>query len=141
MGTMKILLTLLALLYALSPYDLLPDFLVGWGWLDDLILLGLLWYYFYSPMRNRSAAQNQRPGFKNSGPHPYREHERQARDPYTVLGVDRQASPQEIKSAYRKLANKYHPDKVHAMGDEFKALAEKRFKEIQEAYQTLSSKS
>jgi len=138
---MKIIATLLALVYALSPYDLLPDFLVGWGWLDDLILLGLLWYYFYAPLRKRSAFMNQQTGFKNAGSRAYGEHEHQVRDPYTVLGVDRQASPQEIKSAYRKLANKYHPDKVHSMGEEFKALAEKRFKEIQEAYQTLSSKS
>ncbi len=137
---MKIIVTLLALVYVLSPYDLLPDFLVGWGWLDDLLLLGLLWYYFYAPLRKRSAFENQQAGFKNSSSRTHGEHGSQTRNPYTVLGVDREASPQEIKSAYRKLANKYHPDKVHAMGDEFKALAEKRFKEIQEAYQALSSK-
>jgi len=61
-------------------------------------------------------------------------------DPYEILGVNRHASESEIKNAYRKLANKYHPDKVNHLGDEFKSLAEKRFKEIQEAYQKLSVK-
>ena len=44
---MKWLLAALVLLYALSPYDLFPDLIVGWGWLDDIILLGLIWYLFF----------------------------------------------------------------------------------------------
>jgi molecular chaperone DnaJ len=54
-------------------------------------------------------------------------------DPYKVLGVDRKASADEIKKAYRKLARKYHPDRNP--GD---TGAEDRFKEIQEAYSVLS---
>ncbi|MCK4781509.1 molecular chaperone DnaJ [Candidatus Parcubacteria bacterium] len=52
-------------------------------------------------------------------------------DYYQTLGVARDASEQDIKKAYRKLAHKYHPDKG---GDE------KKFKELNEAYQVLSSK-
>ena len=137
---MKIILTLLALLYVLLPYDLLPDFLIGWGWLDDLILLGLLWFYVYAPLRKRAGSQSGPTGFNNSGSHAHGARSNSVRDPYAVLGVDRQASPEEIKSAYRKLANKYHPDKVHDMGDDFKALAEERFKEINAAYRELSAK-
>lgn len=55
------------------------------------------------------------------------------RDYYEVLGVDRDASTQDIKSAYRKLAVRYHPDKNP--GD---AEAEARFKEAAEAYAVLS---
>jgi len=43
----KIILLVLALLYVLSPYDLLPDMVIGWGWIDDLVILGFLWRYFY----------------------------------------------------------------------------------------------
>src|SRR3954470_17630958 len=57
----------------------------------------------------------------------------QTKDPYKVLGVDKKASADEIKKAYRKLAREYHPD--HNAGD---AAAEERFKEIQEANSILS---
>lgn len=56
-----------------------------------------------------------------------------AQDLYAALGVDRKASQEEIKRAYRKLARQYHPDRNP--GD---ASAEARFKEVQEAYDTLS---
>ena len=61
-------------------------------------------------------------------------------DPHRVLGIDSSASAEEIKHAYRELAVKYHPDKLAHLGDEFKALAEMRFKEIQQAYQELTGK-
>ena len=54
------------------------------------------------------------------------------RDYYKILGVDKNASEEEIKKAYRHLAHQHHPDKVG--GDE------KKFKEINEAYQVLSDK-
>ncbi len=58
-----------------------------------------------------------------------------AEDYYQILGVDRKATPGEIKKIYRKLAQKYHPDK--AKGN--KAEAEARFKQISEAYAVLSN--
>jgi molecular chaperone DnaJ len=56
------------------------------------------------------------------------------KDYYTVLGIPKNASEEEIKQAYRKLAREHHPDMVK---DGDKATAEKRFKEINEAYQVL----
>jgi len=57
------------------------------------------------------------------------------RDYYDVLGVARTASEDDIKSAYRKLASKYHPDKL---ADTEKAAGEAKFKEAKEAYEVLS---
>lgn len=57
-----------------------------------------------------------------------------AKDFYEVLGVSRDASQEDIKSAYRKLSKKYHPDLNKEAG------AEEKFKEINEAYDTLSDK-
>lgn len=54
------------------------------------------------------------------------------KDYYSILGVSRDATKQEIKKAFRKLAAKYHPDKNKSPD------AEKKFKEIQEAYEVLS---
>ena len=56
------------------------------------------------------------------------------RDYYEVLGVDRDAPPEDIKKAYRKLAHQYHPDKNPG-----NPSAEERFKEIGEAYEVLGN--
>ena len=53
-------------------------------------------------------------------------------DPYSVLGVNRGASDEEIKKAYRTLSRKYHPDAN--VNNPNKAQAEERFKDIQAAY-------
>lgn len=61
------------------------------------------------------------------------------KDPYKVLGLDSTATDEEIKKAYRRLAMKYHPDKVEGLGEEVKKNAEAQFREINEAYETLKN--
>ena len=57
------------------------------------------------------------------------------KDFYDVLGGSKDASPDEIKKAYRRLSKKYHPDLNDA------ADAETKFKEVAEAYETLSDET
>ena len=54
-------------------------------------------------------------------------------DFYKTLGVSKTSTPEEIKSAYKKMAIKHHPDR----NQDSKAAAEKKMKEINEAYETL----
>lgn len=56
-------------------------------------------------------------------------------DPYSILGVDRNASDEEIKKAYRRLSRKYHPDAN--INNPHKEEAEAKFKEVQQAYQQI----
>ena len=61
------------------------------------------------------------------------------RDYYEVLGVGRNATDDELKKAYRKLAIKYHPDKMVGKSEAEQKEAEEKFKEIAEAYDVLSN--
>ena len=153
---MKILFTIIALLYVLNPYDLVPDFLVGWGWLDDLLAGLFVWWIYRSLQQSLQRRRMQRPegggsrqgqeGRQNSnsgdaGGADTKQHTVPPDDPYAVLGVQRGAPADEVKRAYRGLAAKYHPDKVSHLGEEFRKLAEQRFKEIQQAYEQIMSRN
>lgn len=59
-------------------------------------------------------------------------------DPYRTLGVDRNASDEEIKKAYRDLARKYHPDRYTSSPD-MAELANEKMKEINSAYEMIQS--
>lgn len=57
---------------------------------------------------------------------------------YKILEINSDASEQEIKTAYRKMAKKYHPDRLGDVGDEVRAAAVEKFRQVQEAYDYLS---
>jgi DnaJ like chaperone protein len=57
--------------------------------------------------------------------------------PYKILGVDRNATPEEIKKVYRKLAIEYHPDKVAYLGENIRKDADEKFRKINEAYEKI----
>ena len=54
-------------------------------------------------------------------------------DAYKVLGLTPQATDEEVKRAYRKLALEHHPDRVAKLGDDVRRAAEKKFQEINAA--------
>jgi DnaJ like chaperone protein len=56
---------------------------------------------------------------------------------YRILEIDRTATNDDVKKAYRRMAMKYHPDKVSHLGEEFKKSADEKFKKVNEAYEKI----
>lgn len=56
---------------------------------------------------------------------------------YTILQIDKSATDSEVKKAYRKMAIRYHPDKVHSLGEDAKRSANEKFQAISNAYETI----
>ncbi|MEE8282037.1 MAG: DnaJ domain-containing protein [candidate division NC10 bacterium] len=129
----QILLILGALLYVVSPVDLAPDLIPAVGWLDDLIVLGLLLWFLSRVRVDPDRGFGKRPA----------EPEAQAgsADPYALLGVDRGASQDEIRTAYRHLVAQYHPDKVSHLGREFQEMAHQKLIAIKEAYEMVMGRA
>jgi DnaJ-domain-containing protein 1 len=60
-------------------------------------------------------------------------------DPYRVLEIDSRATEEEWTAAYRKMALKYHPDRVAGLAPEYREIAERKMKRINAAYQQLKT--
>lgn len=143
----KYLLIILAGLYILSPFDLIPDWIIGGGWIDDIAVLGfLLWtlnrmkkttgaYKGYRQYTNAGASSEGTSSSAND--RKKTANWKSEADPYTILGIPRSATKKEIKAAYTALAAKYHPDKVQHLGREFQDLAHEKFTAINKAYEML----
>ena len=56
---------------------------------------------------------------------------------YKILELDPSCNDGDVKKGYRKMANKYHPDKVSHLGYDLQKLAEEKFKAVNNAYQTI----
>ena len=131
----QILLIVLAVLYALWPFDLVTDLLPGWGWLDDAALLYLAWYLYRRHLR--AGRPGEARGGDSASGRASDKGSPSTMDPYEILDVAADASPEQITRAYRRLAAQYHPDKVQHLGEEFRELAEQKFKQIQAAFDEL----
>jgi len=66
-----------------------------------------------------------------------RDVEKSSPSPHEVLGLSEEASHEEIKAAYKQLVKQYHPDRLVSLGEEFRAMAERKMKLINAAYETL----
>jgi hypothetical protein len=136
--------------------DLIPDFLLPYiGWIDDGVVLGTIYYlirygrfpFFLFKKKGgfKQAYQNKAENFDSNKKHQQDNGQTYQKDtssktiptPYEILGVDPKASKKEIQTAYKKAIKKYHPDKVSHLGEEFTRLANKKFIEIQNAYDIL----
>ncbi len=56
---------------------------------------------------------------------------------YKILEIEPSATSDEVKKAYRRMAMKYHPDKVSHLGEDFKKTADEKFKKVNEAYEKI----
>ena len=150
---LMVLLLILVLLYFLSPYDVIPDFFVGPGWVDDLLLIGALIWFLTARRPGESPGDFYRRyrGYKRPSPGRGEDRHEEKRDreapsdheeedPFKILGVEPGASPDEIKAAYRRTVGKYHPDKVTHLGKEFQEMAHRKLVAIQRAYESLMNK-
>lgn len=59
---------------------------------------------------------------------------------YKILEIETNATDEEVKKAYRKMAMKYHPDKVSYLGDDFQHSAKDKFQKVNEAYEEIKKK-
>ena len=89
-----------------------------------LIVIGIMWYLSYK-------RAHLKPGDTAE------QYEGEDFDPYKVLQISRDATSDDIHKAWVDLAAQYHPDKAAHLGPDLQELAEKRFKEIQHAYDIL----
>ena len=132
--TRKILPWLIGLVYILSPIDIIPEYILGPGFVDDLAVLGILIWWatksakgaYARPQNSHNASEARKPP------------DNETDDPYEILGLKRDATATEIKEAFRELAGQYHPDKVQHLGKEFQELANKKFVRITRAYEILT---
>ena len=56
---------------------------------------------------------------------------------YRILEIEPRVTDDEVKKAYRKMAMKYHPDKVSYLGEDFQNSAKEKFQKVNEAYETI----
>ena len=150
----SLILVILGVAYVFSPVDLFPDAIPFLGFFDDLSFVGLLMYYLrYKKLPDFSKFKISRRGSDERGFNSDRSERKETKDhhdvsgpgmdteytksPHEILEVRPGASQEEIQKAYRKAVSKYHPDKMAHLGKDFQELAQKRFLQIQKAYEIL----
>ena len=127
-----LLLILVAVVYAIIPLDVLPDFMKPLGLLDDVVVLGIVIWHLLRLAKNRNS-QGVRFAEGVSSPSQTAEKE----TPHAVLGVSLNATQEEIEKAYKQKIKEHHPDRVHGLGREIREVAERKTQQINEAYDIL----
>ena len=139
----RVLPVLATILYVVSPVDVVPDFIPGFGWVDDLLVILAVTCYLlkqqgHSPWDFLWARAGGRGAGRPGAPRPEDlKADFTGLDPYALLEISRAAGPADIKSAYKRAVGRYHPDKVAHLGPEFQELAHRKLLAIQQAYAEL----
>jgi uncharacterized membrane protein YkvA (DUF1232 family) len=129
---MPAIVSFLALVYAGSPVDLVPD-VPPFGFIDDIIVLVTAFWW----VRQRLEKIPPGPARQEHQP-PAHAKKAEAWDPYAVLGIERGASRDQVAQAYREQMKLYHPDRVAELGEDLRRVAHQKSIEIQRAYKELS---
>ena len=125
------------------------DFLFGIGGADgefhssELNMLNLIGRYLGISQSDYTSIYERHVGSSYRNSHSSNQSFRQSgnlKDPYRVLGIDSSATDDEVKKAYRRMAMKYHPDRVADMGEEMQRNAAEQMKEINQAYETIKQR-
>ena len=102
--------------------------------------LGITYSDLTSMFTRHVHSRSGRTGAGKNGQEPPRARKQEyTKDPYKVLGLTSAATDEEVKKAYRKMAMRYHPDRVDSLGEEMKKNATEQFREISEAYETIKT--
>ncbi len=139
-----IVFVVVALIYMVFPFDVLPDVIPFAGRIDDIIFpVLLLWWMKKKYGRGQFNAGNARSSGYGNGRNSQNSQKTGADksfDPYDILNIKKGAGEEEIKKAYRDLLAKYHPDKVSHLGDDLQKLAHEKIIEINNAYKELKKR-
>ncbi|MCD4722060.1 MAG: DnaJ domain-containing protein [Desulfobacula sp.] len=154
---LKIVLIIFGLAYLISPIDIIPDLLLPFvGWIDDGVVIATIVYlirygklpnFFFKKKGAFKQPFNQKTtnftSNTNTRPNTGQANQKKTssshipKTPHEILGIGPNASKKEIQTAYKEAIKKYHPDKLSHLGEEFSDLANEKFLEIQNAYDTL----
>ncbi len=132
---LKYLWPVLIAIYIISPFDAHPLFL------DDLIAAGWLFYILYKNSKQKQQQQQYYDSYRQqSSGRSQQETESGSNGPltldgaYSLLGIDKNATMDEISRAYREKMTKSHPDKVSHLGEELQEKAKEISLKLNDAY-------
>lgn len=123
-----------ALLYLIIPWDF--DFIPIAGRLDDLLVLFLAFNYAWKRKKSSGESPAGGPGERGEA----ETVEEEEKDPYRLLGVEEGASEAQVRKAYRDLVARYHPDRLHHLGEEFRLMAARKTAALNRAYAEIMDK-
>lgn len=132
----RVLFIVIAIAYVVIPFDF--DFAGLIGRIDDLAVILILWWRYRVLLERARARFREELKAGNSSDNSATETCERTPSPREVLNVPHDASREQIEKSYKSLLQKYHPDKVHHLGEEFQKLAHEKTLVIRDAYEKLT---